>query len=176
VVPTQLNFIMHNVKRYFEKGQIYFMTHVAYERRPILAENADLLQCALSHHNNHKLFILHAWVILPDHLHFIIDPLENDPADLIKRIKLSFASNYRKRMNLRGGRVWQNRFWDHIIRDQRDYDKHFDYIHYNPVKHSLAERPIDYPHSSFMNYYNEGHYCDDWGRVDLNDMGISFGE
>ncbi|MCX6826996.1 MAG: transposase [candidate division Zixibacteria bacterium] len=167
---------MHNVKRYFKHGQIYFMTHVAYERRPILAENADILHRAFEHHNDRQPFILHAWAILPDHLHFIIDPLENDPANLIKRIKLSFASNYRKRMGLHDGRVWQNRFWDHIIRNQQDYNRHFDYIHYNAVKHGIVTKPIDYPYSSFIDYYHKGYYDDDWSMVYWQDMETVFGE
>ena len=64
--------------------------------------------------------------------------------------------------------VWQNRFWEHLIRDDRDLEKHLDYIHYNPVKHGLVESPKDWPSSTFHRYVDEGLYPANWGE------GVSF--
>jgi putative transposase len=48
--------------------------------------------------------------------------------------------------------LWQRRFWEHTIRDERDYRHHVDYIHYNSVKHGLVTQAADWPHSS-LHYY-----------------------
>ncbi|MFZ5980732.1 MAG: REP-associated tyrosine transposase, partial [Candidatus Zixiibacteriota bacterium] len=115
-------------------------------------------------------------VILPEHIHFIIDPLSFDVSNIIQRIKMSFAANYRKRNDLKAGRIWQNRFWDHIIRNQQDMNRHIDYIHYNPVKHGLVESPFSWKESSIHEYGIKGYYSSDWGqREDLVIEG-DFGE
>jgi putative transposase len=59
--------------------------------------------------------------------------------------------------------IWQKRFYDHIIRDQKDFNYHIDYIHYNPVKHGHVENPFDWNFSSLNGYFKEGHYAKDWG-------------
>lgn len=53
---------------------------------------------------------------------------------------------------MREGRLWQLRFWDHIIRDETDMNRHIDYIHFNPVKHKMAARPSENEYSSFRDY------------------------
>jgi hypothetical protein len=53
-------------------------------------------------------------------------------------------------MTGRGERgIWQQRYWEHTIRDDRDFAAHMDYTHFNPVKHGLVAHPADWPHSSF---------------------------
>ena len=61
------------------------------------------------------------------------------------------------------GSIWQRRFWEHQIRDQKDYNAHVDYIHYNPVKHGLAKAPKDWKYSSFSQYVKDGFYDREWG-------------
>ena len=58
--------------------------------------------------------------------------------------------------------VWQRRFWEHLIRDENDYARHMDYIHFNPVKHGYVERPADWAHSSFQRCVEKGIYPLDW--------------
>jgi putative transposase len=72
--------------------------------------------------------------------------------------------------------VWQRRFWEHTIRDDQDLAKHFDYIHYNPVKHGLVQRVRDWPHSSFHRFVKEGMYSLDWGEGIDFDAKENFGE
>ena len=52
--------------------------------------------------------------------------------------------------------VWQRRFWEHVIRDDADFERHVDYIHFNPVKHQHVARVCDWPYSSFHRYVNDG--------------------
>jgi putative transposase len=68
---------------------------------------------------------------------------------------------------LKGERgIWQRRFWEHVIRDERDYERHVDYIHYNPVKHGHVTRAADWPYSSFHRYVRNGIYNLEWGADD----------
>ena len=66
------------------------------------------------------------------------------------------------RLRHRESTVWQRRFWEHTIRDDEDFERHMDYIHYNPVKHGLVECPHDWPHSSFHRWVREGRYDANW--------------
>jgi putative transposase len=60
-------------------------------------------------------------------------------------------------------RVWQDRFWDHLIRNQNDFNRHLDYIHYNPVRHGYVSTPEAWQASSFKVYQQRGHYAPMWG-------------
>lgn len=73
------------------------------------------------------------------------------------------------------GTLWQQRFWEHLIRDERDYARHFDYLHGNPLKHGLVTRVRDWPWSSFHRWVKEGIYPVDWGG-DMGDNEPSVGE
>jgi putative transposase len=58
--------------------------------------------------------------------------------------------------------LWQRRYWEHQIRDEADFERHVDYIHFNPVKHGWASRPIDWPHSSVHRYVQQGLLEAEW--------------
>jgi putative transposase len=60
--------------------------------------------------------------------------------------------------------IWQRRFWEHMIREETDLNRHRDYIHYNPVKHGLAASPQEWPYSSFKRFVRQGLYPSDWGQ------------
>ena len=71
--------------------------------------------------------------------------------------------------------IWQRRFWEHTLRDERDFNQHLDYIHYNPpknggrpVKHGLVKRVQDWPWSSFHRYVRQGYYDIGWGDTNEN--------
>jgi putative transposase len=73
-----------------------------------------------------------------------------------------------KRINksrlLKGERgIWQRRYWEHVIRYDWDFEKHVDYIHFNPVKHKLVECAIDWPYSTFHRYVKDGICPRNWG-------------
>jgi REP-associated tyrosine transposase len=72
--------------------------------------------------------------------------------------------------------IWQRRYWEHAIRDDKDLMRHIDYIHFNPVKHALVARVGDWPHSSFHQYIKRGDLPMDWGG-DMHELpGSTFGE
>jgi putative transposase len=165
---------MTNIRRYFAEGQINFLTHVTFNRTHLLIDNIDLFWNAYEFSCGKSDADLIAWVILPDHAHLLIKPNSNNVSNLMKHFKQKFSGLYRSRYHLGKGRVWQYRYWDHIIRDQADLNRHLDYIHYNPVKHGAAINPRDYEQSS-INKYAET-YPADWGVREMIDFGDDFGE
>lgn len=164
-------------------GGTYFFTVVTHNRQDILClpENVPVLREAFHYTRNRHPFVMDAVVILPDHLHCVWT-LPTDDADystrwrLIKSFfsrrcahvtnKLVSASRHGKHETT----VWQRRFWEHQIRDETDYERHLDYIHYNPVKHGLAAAPKDWPYSSFHRYVEASRYPSDWGSLEPVDI------
>lgn len=123
--------------------------------------------------DNHP-FTIDAFVLLPDHLHCIWTMPEGDRDFSIRwRLTKSYFSRKcdathknipsRSRRKKKEQAVWQRRFWEHLIRDEQDFVKHIEYIHYNPVKHGLAKAPKDWEYSSFHRYVREGVYDLEWG-------------
>jgi putative transposase len=167
---------MTNIRRYFREGQVYLLTHVTAKRYPLLLDHIDIFWRAHSAVIAPSGTDLIAWVVLPEHFHIIVDPHDGDLSLLMKRFKLKFSGLCRTRLGLSRGRVWQYRFWDHVIRDQEDLRRHIDYIHFNPVKHGLVKDPFEYEHSSLRKYFEEGHYSRDWGCQQLIKFDGDFGE
>jgi len=167
---------MAKLRRYFKPGQIYFLTHVTHLRKPILVNNVDLLWRAFERTGLDEAYNLLAWAILPDHCHLLIDPQDCNLANLTRRIKLTFSAGYRSKYRLTSGRLWQYRYWDHIIRDETDMNNHIDYIHYNPVKHGLVNDPFAYAHTSIHDYAKRGVYQKDWGCNNDPTIAGSYGE
>ncbi len=168
---------MPNFRRYYLKGGTYFFTVVTFNRHPILKETTDinLLQQCFEIVNESLPFRIDALVILPDHLHTIWTLPDNDYdfSTRWKRIKAAFSKKVKDKTPLllpeslalkKEKGIWQRRFWEHLIRDQEDFDKHCDYIHYNPVKHGLVKAPIEWKYSSFDQFVKRGFYENDWGK------------
>lgn len=106
-----------------------------------------------------------AQVVLPDHLHWLVRPSEGTSfSDLVATVKRNVT--WRLKDTEIKGPLWQKRFYDHVIRDRDDLARHLDYVHYNPVKHGYAVRPMDHPHSSFAQWLERGVYTEDWGAVE----------
>ncbi|MCX6834546.1 MAG: transposase [candidate division Zixibacteria bacterium] len=167
---------MSKLLRHKHQSSLYFITCVTYDRRPILVEHSDLFLSSLNRMKAAVDFTLHAWVILPDHFHLILDVGEVDISKTMQRIKLSFSADYRKRCGLKEGRVWQARFWDHIVRDQADFNRHLDYIHYNPVKHGITAAPMKWRFSSIHESQFASTYSPDWGTREPDGISGDFGE
>ena len=79
------------------------------------------------------------------------------------------------RLKRREGTIWQRRFWEHHIRNQRDLNRCRDYLHFNPVKHELVTRVSEWPYSTFHRFVEEGFYAPDWGGLDVSEQD-DFGE
>jgi len=111
--------------------------------------------------------------VLPEHLHMIwTSPSRDD--DYSGRWRLIKAHFSRRLANTgtclsRNAKgvydLWQRRFWEHTLRDEADFARHVDYVHFNLVKHGLVGRVCDWPHSSFHRYVRMGVYGFEWGGV-----------
>jgi putative transposase len=71
--------------------------------------------------------------------------------------------------------IWQRRYWEHTLRDEDDFVRHADCIHFNPVKHGHAARVVDWSFSSFRRGVHLGAYPVDWARA-AGDGACPFGE
>ncbi len=170
---------MPDYRRAWHPGGIYFFTVNLLQRHgnDLLTRHVDLLRKTVRSVRKRHPFHIHSWVVLPDHLHCVIE-LPPEDADFSTRwrlIKMEFSkaiprgeklSAVRVRRGERG--IWQRRYWEHLIRDEADYRAHMDYVHINPVKHGLVERVADWPYSTFHHLVAEGVYPSDWaGWVEL---------
>lgn len=108
-------------------------------------------------------FKFSAWVILPDHLHWLTMAGTADYSKAIWAFKRGVSAQFKRTRTISQGDIlWQDRFWEHTIRDDDDYCRHVDYIHYNPVKHGYVRSPRDWQWSSFAEYVANGIYPEDW--------------
>jgi putative transposase len=169
---------MPNYRRAFVEGASYFFTVVTSDRLPILTtdESRAILHDAWLDVKGRFPFKTVAVCLLPEHLHCIWSLPERDAAYPLrwKEIKRLFTKAYlarvgpgeeRNESRIKQGEavVWQRRYWEHMIRDEDDLRRHEDYIHYNPLKHGLVQRVVDWPWSSFHRYVKMGYYESDWG-------------
>ena len=168
-------------RRALVPGATYFFTAVAHERRTIFASAAAIaaLDEAIAHVRARHPFEVEAQVVLPDHMQAVWALPEGD-ADYSTRWRLiksrftrrfleSHSTVVRDASRVAKGEqsVWQRRFWEHLIRDQRDFARHVDYIHYNPVRHGLVAAPRDWPHSTFAQWVARGVYTQGWGSDEM---------
>jgi putative transposase len=175
---------MVRYRRNFVAGGTYFFTVTLLDRRSaVLVDHVDALRAAVRMTRAAHPFAIDAVVVLPDHLHIVMTLLAGDAAypirlSLIKRrftTALAQAGAGPARRPNGEHALWQRRFWEHTIRDETDYARHVDYIHFNPVKHRLVARVRDWPYSSFHQYVRRGDLPEDWGGDFGQDYG-TFGE
>ncbi len=181
---------MPNYRRPFAPGGTFFFTLVTQDRRPILTADIarPLLRAALLDTRRERPFVLLAIVLLADHLHLILE-LPPDDADFATRLAAVKARFTRAFLAAGGGEgtvtasraahggrgVWQPRYYEHLIRDEADLGNHFDYLHYNPVKHGVATCPHAYPYSTFPKWVDRNVYEPNWacacdGIADVPDL------
>ena len=161
----------HFIRAFIPGGTFFFTVALLERRRSLLTDHIDKLRSAVVEVRKKRPFTIDAIVVLPEHLHSIWTLPEGD-GDFSSRwhgIKWRFSrgiptgerlSPRRVRKGERG--IWQRRFWEHAIRDETDFSRHVDYIHYNPVKHGHVKNTADWPYSSFHRFVKEGVYPADW--------------
>ena len=164
---------MSAYRRTAQPGGTWFFTVNCANRttNACLIENILHLRQAFKVVMSRHPFVLDAIVILPDHLHCLWTLPQGD-TDYITRwrlIKSNFSrsipqTELRNRTNVKRGErgIWQRRYWEHLIRNNEDYQRHVDYIHWNPVKHGHVQKVADWPWSSFRKFVAQGVYSPDW--------------
>lgn len=169
---------MPNYRRAYVPGGTFFVTIVTYQRRPLFTDPANiaLLRRILANVRKEFPFTFPAAVVLPNHMHFLwsLPPGDSAYSQRIGLVKLRFTQAWpgmgaaeecvsASRHKHRERDVWQRRFWEHTIRDEEDYERHVEYIHYNPIKHGLVACPHQWPYSSFERFVEKGIYPREWG-------------
>lgn len=174
---------MTDYRRAYLKGGTFFFTGVTYKRYPVFKRKSsvDLLWRSIKSVVDEHPFEMRAYVLLPDHIHCIwtLPKEDSDYSTRWKKIKSRFTRRYSssnigpisESMRKKGERgVWQRRFWEHVIWDQEDFNKHCDYIHFNPVKHGLVDSPAKWKYSSFSEFVEKGMYSPNWGQEALSSL------
>jgi putative transposase len=148
------------------EGSSYFFTvNLAGRNKTTLVDHVDLLREVVERVCSRHPFIIDAIVILPEHLHALWTLPEGDK-DYPKRWSL-IKSGVSRTLPLTESRsvsrikkgergIWQRRYWEHLVRDERDFERHVDYIHYNPVKHGYVGRADDWPFSRIQRAIRNG--------------------
>ncbi len=165
-------------------GGTYFFTVTLRDRSSdVLVRHVGLLRDAFRRVWTERPFTIDAIVILPDHLHAIWTLPDGD-ADYSGRWR-AIKSHFTHELRISGMplisdkrgeyRLWQRRFWEHTIRDDTDFQRHVDYIHWNPIKHGLTQCVADWPYSSFHKYVCLGLLPPEWATA-INEVQSEYGE
>ncbi|HFD13132.1 MAG TPA: transposase [Crenotrichaceae bacterium] len=176
---------MHYRRADVKGGTYFFTVNLAERNNTLLVDEIDVLRNVMNKVKKQHPFKLDAMVVLRDHLHMLwtLPVYDNDYATRWMLIKSGFSRQIPKRERINTSRrtkgergIWQRRYWEHLIRNECDYEKHVDYIHNNPVKHGYVKCATDWLYSSIHTYILKGILSHDWG---YNDDGIDedmFGE
>jgi putative transposase len=149
-------------RRYYVPGAAVFISQVVQDRRPMFQapRMVHLLRSTLEAVREYHPFDLLAYVFLPDHFHLLLQPTgESNFSQIMHSVKTNFTKTYKRLVHQNEPlRFWQKRFWDHVIRDERDLQRHLHYIHYNPIKHGLVADPCDWAQSNYLEWQERGLY------------------
>ena len=167
---------MPDYRRNRMPGGTYFFTVNLLERKSdLLVEYIDCLREAVRMVRFNQPFHIDAWVVLPDHMHCVwtLPDGDADYSSRWKAIKIAFSKSIPKTERLSAVRIakgergiWQRRYWEHTIRNDKDYAAHIDYCHINPLKHGLVKQVADWPYSTFHALVKAGIYVENWAGVE----------
>lgn len=167
------------------KGGTYFFTVTLADRKQtLLVDEIEILRSVINKVKKQHPFQLDAMVVLPEHLHAILTlPADdNDFANRWMLIKSGFSRQLPKRERINDSRkskgergIWQRRYWEHLVRDELDFERHVDYIHHNPVKHGYVDQAVDWPYSTIHEYIMKGILVKNWAYEEPCDE-TEFGE
>ena len=160
-------------RRAWHAGGTYFFTVNLLQRgdNDLHVKHINILRNVVKKVKNKHPFIIHGWVVLPDHFHCVIElPAEEiDFALRLRLIKSGFskaipATEYRSEIRVKRGErgIWQRRYWEHLIKNDADYQAHMDYVHINPLKHGLVRHVQAWQYSTFHRWVRLGVYPENW--------------
>jgi len=139
------------LKRFHESGQTHFVTFCCYRRRLSFAETSAkrTFETALERVRRSFGLCIYGYVVMPEHVHLLIgEPQRATLATVLKSLKQGVS----RRLIGDAGHFWQKRYYDFNVRDHRQFVEKLRYIHRNPVKRGLCDRPEDWEWSSFCHY------------------------
>ena len=163
-----------NYRRIFIKNSFVHIILTSYKRQHIFTQNINILRSAFKNtHKNYNYQII-AICILPEHIHLILKPEKiTDYPKIISSIKYYFSKNvgqvcptYELKIGYKNKRekgIFQRRYFEHTIINEKDLNNQINYIHYNPVKHNYVKSVKDWEYSSFHKYVKKHYYDINWG-------------
>ena len=159
---------MPNYRRHYISNAPVFITVVTKKRSPWLIECVDQLLASMREAKNKYTYRHIAHVVMNDHFHWLFEmENENNFSKLVTFVKRDVIWRLKEEgINAQ----WQNRFYDHVIRNQQDLDRHIDYVHFNPVKHGAVSKAREYSHSSFNEWRERGRYDENWDETEPSEI------
>ncbi len=143
-MPTRL-------KRFHHSGQTHFITFACWHRRPNFADptTRPAFESALERIRRDYVLCVYGYVVMPDHVHLLLsEPRRATLAVAVKSLKQGVS----RRLIGDAPHFWQKRYYDFNVRSQEKFREKLRYIHRNPVRKGLCERPGDWEWSSFRHY------------------------
>jgi REP-associated tyrosine transposase len=159
--------------RFQHSGQSHFVTFCCYHRRPLLGtdEIRRIFESALERVRRSYRLCVYGYVIMPEHVHLLLsEPQQGTLADALKSLKQGVSRRWIGKLPLKPkpglsgppGHFWQKRYYDFNIRNYAQFVEKLRYVHRNPVKRGLCDRPEEWPWSSFRHYASGAE-----GRVEI---------
>ncbi len=149
------------LKRYHESGQTHFITFTCYHRFKLLdsAKSRRAFEVALERVRRKYQLCVYGYVVMPEHVHLLLsEPEDSNLAQAIKSLKQGVARRlggpFKPGVGLSGSSrtFWQERYYDHNVRNYESFVTKLRYIHRNPVKRELCSSPEDWQWSSYVHY------------------------
>lgn len=164
-------------------GTYFFTVNLADRKQTLLVDEIDAFRRSLSKVKREHAFTLDAMVVMPEHCHaiFTLPDGDHDFATRWMLIKAGFSRQLPKQERISQSRqtkgergIWQRRYWEHCIKNDTDYERHVDYIHYNPVKHGYVDRASEWQYSTIHDYIKRGLLDENWACTAIDEL--NFGE
>ncbi len=142
---------MPDFRRYPNEGFPYLVTTNVKDRQPLFAEHCccQIVISGIRFLRTHLGHRVHAYILMPDHVHMVVTPRESgNVSQIMHSLKLYTAHEIGALLGSKGG-VWQARFYERALRTPKDVEEAIAYVHDNPIRAGLAEKPEDYDWSSY---------------------------
>jgi REP-associated tyrosine transposase len=159
-----------SLKRFYGSGDLHFITASCFRRQPLLgsARRRDLFLSVFEQVRQRYSFVVIAYVVMPEHFHLLIsEPEKGTPSVVIQTLKLGFARRVLAGSGSRNRQIWERRFYDFNVWSKHKRIEKVRYIHRNPVRRGLVEKPEQWRWSSFCAYANG-----ETGPVRVNDWTV----
>ena len=147
---TEQMFKTPTIKRFYVENYPYFITTTTYKKKPIFAnkKKADMLRDIIYNFRNQNRYLLLSFVVMPDHLHLLLVPNQNnDISRIMHGIKRGSARLINKGFDS-SGKIWEARFFDRVARSEEELVNDIKYIHFNPVREGFVKKPEEHLFSS----------------------------
>ena len=147
---------MTRLRRIEDADRVFFVTtNVARDVNALAAAERDLILTRLADQRQRGDFFLFGYVVMPSHVHLLFYPHNKDLISIMRDLKSRPGYEIARGRQTQGP-IWQERYFDTIIRRVRYYWEKLEYIHRNPVAAGLAKNPKEWQWSSYRHYVNKG--------------------